>query len=577
VDFPPGIDADTKQTVIQAIVNQCAAILPTCGQKQGCSNPPCDPPPPTTTLYYNRDATCNINCQDGSPFSYTVVAGTFAALDQATADRLAQAYACEQVALRRICLSAFDRCLCVGQPFSIQIGVTGGLPPFLFSLHSGSIPDGLNLTTSGLLSGTPTTSGDFTFHLRAISAGGGSVIKGYDISVLEILTTSAPAYSVGVPYSLQLLGGGGSGNYQWSIASGTLPDGLTMTNAGLISGTPTSVSGTNPVVFRLVDLSCQAAVQSTFPPRATLSTQSTTRIATILGYPEYIPSTPPKKYKTITWAGTSDQVSQPLLGGPVSSNAHVEYSGVGQIDVHGNVVSKYQKNLSVPCAASDLNPTLLQFAFFGMQRLIGYCWPPDPHSCPTCQAVPEFKADISTNMIFDEPVGLMGVGQGFSQITDTTLVNTTNIPGFPFGLTEGSPDGVTNFPKFFFGNEFVPAVTVSAIHNYSATLSDEYTDAEALANALVIVSNGTTAENRPRTTGFVSRFTNVVYTVRMTNLVIGQNYLVTVTFRSNPFFLFTKQVGVMATATTMQLTDVVPTPSVGVTTTVTGVTIAFIP
>src|SRR4029077_16013617 len=95
VDFPVGIDPDTKQSIIQSIVNQCAAILPTCGQNKGCSNPPCDPPPPTTTLFYNRDATCTINCPDGTPFVYTVAAGTFASFTQSDADSQALAYACE--------------------------------------------------------------------------------------------------------------------------------------------------------------------------------------------------------------------------------------------------------------------------------------------------------------------------------------------------------------------------------------------------------------------------------------------------------------------------------------------------
>ncbi len=181
-------------------------------------------------------------------------------------------------------------------------------------------------------------------------------------------------------------------------------------------------------------------------------------------------------------------------------------------------------------------------------------------------------------MIFDEPVGLMGVGNDFRQLTATTLTNTTNIPGFPFGLVQGAANnGVTNFPMFFFENQFGPAVTVSVIHNYSATLSDEYTDAEALANALVIVSNGATAENLPRTTGFVSRFTSVVYTLSVSNLVVGQNYLLTIAFRSNPFFAFIKQVGIMASATTATVVDVIPTPAAGATTTVVGATIAFLP
>ena len=170
---------------------------------------------------------------------YTVAAGTFAALTQEDADSQALAFACEQVALRRTCLGNFKACICVGVAYSAQIPVTGGLTPFVFDVFSGALPDGLTLSHSGLISGTPTVSGNFTFKVRLQSGGGGSTIKQYQMAVLEIISASLPAYTVGVPYSYQLLAGGGSGNYRWKIAAGTLPPGLVMSPTGLISGTPT--------------------------------------------------------------------------------------------------------------------------------------------------------------------------------------------------------------------------------------------------------------------------------------------------------------------------------------------------
>lgn len=239
VDFPPGVDADTKNALIQSVVNQCSVLLAACGFKLGCLNPPCDPPPPTTELFYNRDQTCNINCPDGTTFVYTVVAGTFAALTQNDADQQALDYACNQVALRRVCMGNFSSCLCVGSAYSQTIPVTGGLPPFTFSLFSGSLPDGLTLSHSGTITGTPSTSGNFSFRVKVVSGGGGEVVKPFQMAVLEIASTQLPAFTVGVPYSYQLLAAGGSGNYLWKIVAGTLPPGLTMSNTGLISGTPT--------------------------------------------------------------------------------------------------------------------------------------------------------------------------------------------------------------------------------------------------------------------------------------------------------------------------------------------------
>ena len=55
---------------------------------------------------------------------------------------------------------------------------------------------------------------------------------------LGIVTTNLPPGEVGAPYSVQCNAMGGSGVYTWG-ASG-LPPGLTMSPAGLISGTPTA-------------------------------------------------------------------------------------------------------------------------------------------------------------------------------------------------------------------------------------------------------------------------------------------------------------------------------------------------
>ena len=46
---------------------------------------------------------------------------------------------------------------------------------------------------------------------------------------------------VGKAYSVQLLASGGTAPYIWSIQSGVLPTGLTLSTAGLILGTPTNV------------------------------------------------------------------------------------------------------------------------------------------------------------------------------------------------------------------------------------------------------------------------------------------------------------------------------------------------
>jgi Putative Ig domain len=54
---------------------------------------------------------------------------------------------------------------------------------------------------------------------------------------VSITTTSLPNGVVGQAYSVQLQG---SNVASWSVMSGTLPDGITLSTSGLLSGTPTT-------------------------------------------------------------------------------------------------------------------------------------------------------------------------------------------------------------------------------------------------------------------------------------------------------------------------------------------------
>ena len=60
------------------------------------------------------------------------------------------------------------------------------------------------------------------------------------LSALTITTTSLPNGATGTPYSQQLNATGGEPPYSWTVTSGNLPDGLSLSSAGLISGTPTA-------------------------------------------------------------------------------------------------------------------------------------------------------------------------------------------------------------------------------------------------------------------------------------------------------------------------------------------------
>jgi hypothetical protein len=228
--FSANATIDERMEAIQQVINQCAVRQIYCGDTI---------PETPVQLYYNVPKACTVNCPDGNPFTYTVVAGTFASTTQAKADEDAANFACQQATLRRVCLGNIPGCTCLGSAYSALIPHTGGIGPFVYTVNSGTIPWGLTLNNlTGVISGTPTLNGTYSFTIQITEPDGSYMRKPYHITVLEITTTVLDAYTVGVPYSFQLQVAGGSGNYAWKIVAGSLPAGLTMDNTGLITGTP---------------------------------------------------------------------------------------------------------------------------------------------------------------------------------------------------------------------------------------------------------------------------------------------------------------------------------------------------
>ena len=73
-------------------------------------------------------------------------------------------------------------------------------------------------------------------------------------SDLAITTTDLPAVPVGEPFSFQLSAAGGDGTFAWEIIADTaLPEGLSLSNSGLLSGTVTEGQGTRSIAFQVTD------------------------------------------------------------------------------------------------------------------------------------------------------------------------------------------------------------------------------------------------------------------------------------------------------------------------------------
>ena len=142
----------------------------------------------------------------------------------------------------------------VGIAYSQNLAATGGRRPYTWSLR-GTLPAGLSLNSpTGVIYGIPTTTGIYNFTVVVNN----TAVKNLSITVaptypLGISTRSLPNGTVGVAYSQNLVGVGGTAPHTWSIAYGTLPAGLSLNRStGAISGIPTTYGGSQ-LIFRLTD------------------------------------------------------------------------------------------------------------------------------------------------------------------------------------------------------------------------------------------------------------------------------------------------------------------------------------
>ncbi|NII11066.1 putative Ig domain-containing protein [Oleiagrimonas sp. C23AA] len=135
----------------------------------------------------------------------------------------------------------------VGAAYSQTFSASGGAGPYTYAVTSGTLPTGLSLSSSGALSGTPTSGGSFTFTVTATdSSGAGGPYTGartYTTSVstptITVTPATLPAGQQGTAYSQSLAASGGTAPYTYALASGALPSGLSLSSSGALSGTPT--------------------------------------------------------------------------------------------------------------------------------------------------------------------------------------------------------------------------------------------------------------------------------------------------------------------------------------------------
>ncbi len=154
----------------------------------------------------------------------------------------------------------------VGVPYSFVLEATGGQAPYAWTAL-GALPAGLTLSSSGVISGTPSVAGAVSFAVRVTDGAGNSANANYSLTVAAgapaptpalaiggcsgATTCTLPTAAAGTAYAYTLWTTGGSGaTTTWSLV-GTVPTGITL---GAATGTlawaapacPAAPAGTNP-------------------------------------------------------------------------------------------------------------------------------------------------------------------------------------------------------------------------------------------------------------------------------------------------------------------------------------------
>ncbi|WP_425599884.1 putative Ig domain-containing protein [Xanthomonas melonis] len=139
-----------------------------------------------------------------------------------------------------------------GTAYSQNLLASGGTAPYSFAITAGALPAGLTLSSTGVLSGTPTASGAFNFTVTATDSGtptSGS--RAYTLTVagptVTLPATALPAGTAGQAYASAINPAtGGIAPYTYAITAGALPAGMTFSaSTGALNGTPTIVGTFN--------------------------------------------------------------------------------------------------------------------------------------------------------------------------------------------------------------------------------------------------------------------------------------------------------------------------------------------
>jgi hypothetical protein len=170
----------------------------------------------------------------------------------------------------------------IGVAYAETIVSTGGQGAKTFSISTGALPAGLSMNAAGAISGTPAGpagTSSFTVSVTDSAATPATDTQALSIAIVEPLLIATAALvdtSVGEDYDLDVVATGGTAPYTFSVSSGALPAGISLTADGALAGTVAAAATTETFTVRVEDSSSPAfsatrdyTVRVTLEPRTT--------------------------------------------------------------------------------------------------------------------------------------------------------------------------------------------------------------------------------------------------------------------------------------------------------------------
>jgi PKD repeat protein len=326
----------------------------------------------------------------------------------------------------------------VGVPYSYGFAASG-VPAPAFAVHSGALPPGLTLApVSGALSGTPTTTGSYTFTVAAANAAGTALSASHTIVVKKPLTVTAPTtsreYGAADPPLLPSYDGFLPGDAEPALD--TAPTCTTTAGAA-------SVPGAYPVT-------CAGGVSATYAFTYVAGIFTVTKGSTATGVTQVATAAfgaPVTLTATVTGAGSLSgtvQFRTPAgnVGPPVPlSGGHASLTVTGVLTGRDVVTATYSGDALHATSSGQLTPAVtfghtLSGSFKGSMTLTGGTWLLDGVSLPGALTI---GVNTSVVLLRTSVGGVTATNPGAVTVCGSTLKNGLTISGASGFVLVGDP------------------------------------------------------------------------------------------------------------------------------------------